>query len=217
MTRLVISSLGFLLAFSCTQKQDQTIALSKEPYEGFWASTQIVYTFKKDGSFTFETDGHYGSVKNEGTYAILDSVLLLNPTTDAQLYHGVLKTRLKLMPDGCLRDYNNYHYCHSIELINESNRRINEFSNQAIKVLDTFTVIHRLKKQYNPEIGDEPPSFSYEGILLVDAQEYHVFDLGVYNDNDYPFYRRLGTYLVDPKTMIPYQLQSADSLIQMHP
>ncbi|MFM7852561.1 MAG: hypothetical protein ACKO96_11755, partial [Flammeovirgaceae bacterium] len=52
----------------------------------------------------FYTEGRYGNNEFKGRYVISDSTVFLNPDTDWQTFDGVIKPRLRIMNNECLRE-----------------------------------------------------------------------------------------------------------------
>jgi hypothetical protein len=154
-----------------------------DKFNGFFAETEWTYEFKKDGTFKFYTEGHYGNNEFKGRYVISDSTVFLNPDTDWQTFDGVIKPRLRIMNKECLRDYDNNYYCKNYEIIDNLNNKEFEFQEKAISIIDTLSIVKREKErlltieQDNHSVLDGEPEIriSYTGIIVIDRKEFHQF------------------------------------------
>jgi len=86
-------------------------------FKGSWASTYWDYNFKKDGTFTFKSTGHFGYTITKGKYEIKGDTIVLNAKGERNKVPPALDIRNeKLIIDGdsCVIDYNlRYDYCNA--------------------------------------------------------------------------------------------------------
>ena len=176
-----------LLLLSCQQNDNKADFLDKE-YVGLWASTEWSYSFKKDGRFTFTSSGHYGNVAEEGKYAVIDDMILLNPDSDWHSLQGVLKPRLKLISSGCLRDYDGNYYCTDTDSTNYYIEQKYEFEEQVEGLLDKLPEVAHERKRLSYYMAKdsslEEPFIGFDKMLIVNNEEYYVFSLFQWNDKE---------------------------------
>lgn len=72
---LIILALTTLVSFTFI---DRDCLVIEGNYYGSWASTTWEYHFKKDQSFSFKSNGHFGNTNSYGNYSIKDDTLILN-------------------------------------------------------------------------------------------------------------------------------------------
>ena len=154
-----------------------------EKFNGYWASTEWIYEFNKDGTFKFIVNGHYDFSEYNGRYIISDSIIFLNPDTDWQVFHGVIKQKLKIIDSECLRDYDNNFYCKNHNIVGELSEKELEFQTKTIDILDTLSIVRQEKKRLSKyeqktAFGDDlEVKIRYSGIIVVKKQEFHLFQL----------------------------------------
>ena len=190
---------------SCNQDKNVELIIFDSLYQGLWAETMWEYRFKKDGTFIFKTQGHYDNSITTGTYAIKKKVLLLNPNSDWMTLDGVLKTRLKVISDECIRDFDNYYYCTSTDSINHyivSNYSYKEF---VFPIMDNLPIVKEAKSKINFKYDDYEPKMYYEGIIVDNSVELHRYSLVNFEEDDNRFYL---TLLVQKK---PFKIFEYDS------
>ena len=203
-----------IMILSCGEKHTY---IDKE-YEGFWAETDWHYDFNKDGTFTFKTVGHYGHVTQTGKYAIIDDKIVLSPNSDWQSLHGVLATRLKIVNEDCIRDYDNNYYCKDISKIDIIRENEFKFQDSVALILDTLDIVLHEKRRVNSRKTEEEKiklKIVFDKILLVNGEDYQVFSLyGIKERStmDYDEYTFLN-FLVKKQPFEIYQHHSSgDSL-----
>lgn len=161
-------------------------------YTGYWAETRFQYTFSLNNEFEFVTEGHFGNTTTHGKYTTIDSFILLQPYTDWAMNHGVLKNRLRLIFDvDCISDFDNNFYCKNIELLNEMSERNyvlqDIIENRLLELEEVKEIINKYPEysKYNPK----HPRFQYEGIVLVEKIELHLFLLCKSNEESNRLFR----------------------------
>lgn len=193
--------LGLLLSIiSC----DDRLNYFNKTYEGLWAETRWIYKFKKDGTFKFITEGHYDFSEHSGNYIIKDSIMFLNPDTDWPMLDGVLKTRLRIMSSDCIRDFDNNYYCMTTDSINEFIEQKYVFNEKAVEVIDNLNVVKDEKNRISSHHKGDSLEFSidYNGIIVVNRKEYHIFSLDRWTIEGS---RRYLTFLVTKRPFEVYQ------------
>ena len=138
------------------------------------------YEFKPNGQFTFRASGRYGNVVDSGFYLMKDSLIILSPRSDWHVIAGVLKTKLKIIDSGCLRDFSSNFYCISLDDINELNETEFSFQDSVETILDTMHVVRMEKKRIESKYKDPYIDIGYNGIIVVDNVEFHEFNLTNY-------------------------------------
>ena len=95
-----------ILLTSCTLKSGQTF---KKSFQGWWAMTNWIFDFNKDGVYKRTSDGHYGNTVVKGNYIIKgDTIILLNgyENTDGTINKTYLLDKDSMLIDLTLRyDY----------------------------------------------------------------------------------------------------------------
>ena len=166
-----------LIILSCGEKN--TSYIDKE-FEGYWADSGWHYDFDKDGTFTFKSDGHFGFTTQTGKYAIIDDVIVLVPNSDWVSRHGVLKERLKIFSEDCIRDFDNNFYCQDIEKVFSLRDREFEFQDSVVMILDSLSVAIDEKRRVNFRRAEGEKldlKIGFEQVFVVDQEEYYVFSL----------------------------------------
>ncbi|MCU0391549.1 MAG: hypothetical protein MUE81_10555 [Thermoflexibacter sp.] len=173
-----IHAILLLLFFSCKpQKEIRERDFINKEFNGFWGETSWTYKFSKDGTFTMKAEGHYDFSTYMGVYTVLDSLLLLVPEPDWQVFDGVLKTKLKITSSDCIRDFHDNFYCTSIDSINIHNDRKHEFHSSIITLIDSLPETIKAKKEALTRDSTVKFSTDYERIIVVNHLEYHAFSL----------------------------------------
>ena len=164
------------MMLSCGEKD----AYIDKEFEGFWAETGWYYDFNKDGTFTFKSEGHYGDVIQTGQYAILGDKILLSPNSDWEIIHGVLETRLKIVSEDCIRDYDNNYYCQDLDKMYLIRDKEFSFQDSVALILDSLDIVTREKRRVNFRATEEEKiklKIVFDKILVVDGEDYQVFSL----------------------------------------
>ncbi len=183
-----------VFAPSCNFKQNHI----SQRYEGMWAETLWVYDFRSDGKFNFKSEGHLGGEPNTGTYAIIDSLILLNPDTNWGRGTG-LSDRLKIINANCIRDFNNNFYCVIIDSINMLNEPEYKFQASVILIIKSLEIVKdeivRVQSVNTDKQNDyqEAPTIEYQGIIVINKKEFHEFDLMRYELPGEHYYLRFLT------------------------
>lgn len=218
MIRLGYGFLFVLFLFgSCKENK-----LSHSKYIGLWAETKFEYIFNSNNEFIFTTSGHFGQTKSFGKYAIIDSIVLLHSYTDWNLYHGVLKNRLIIKKEfECLQDLDNNYYCLDTEtlnfLIEQEEGVLGRIKKRLLEQEEVREIISKHTGQSESKI--DQPYFAYEGIVLIDNNQYHSFQLRKINHN--PDILRFFTniqnqnYLVNLKKNLIYKHHSRGDSISI--
>lgn len=176
---------AFLFFISCKpQKQSSKIDFIGKEFHGFWAETSWKYKFAKDGSFTFKCEGHYDFNTYKGIYTVLDSIILLIPDSDWQVFDGVLETKLRIMSNECIRDFNDNFYCTSTDSINFYNDKKYEFQEKMMALLDSLPETKSAKKEALSRDSTVKFRYGYNRIIVVNKIEYHAFDLDKMYEDD---------------------------------
>ncbi|NOT76649.1 MAG: hypothetical protein HOP08_17095 [Cyclobacteriaceae bacterium] len=175
-------SIGLILILlsSCKEKGQ---FLDKK-YEGFWAGTYWTYEFKKNGRFIFKSEGHYGNVEDSGFYFVGDSLILLNPSTDFYALDEALKTRLKIINNSCIRDFDSNYYCVVVDTIVRLSELELTFQNRVIEIVDTLQIVKDEKERVASYYHDKEElkfKVMYDGIIVIDNLEFHSFNLYRYD------------------------------------
>ncbi len=199
--------LALFLLSSC--KEDK---LSRSKYIGFWAETQFVYIFKSNNEFIFSTEGHFGNTKSYGKYSIIDSIVLLHSYTDWGLFHGVLKNRLIIKKElECLQDFDNNYYCLDTQVLNFVIEKESDLMEKIKEILLDQEEVRKIISKFSDH--SKPINihslFAYEGIVLIDNNQYHSFQLRKINDdpNIYRYFTNIQNqyYLVNLKENLIYK------------
>lgn len=177
---LIVVILG--LPFGCT-KSSGTCEPIHAKYEGYWAETLWTYDFEPNGNFIFRASGHYGNVVDSGTYLTGDNMIFLNPRSDWHVLAGVLKTRLKIIDSGCLRDFDSNYYCISIDDIDELSAKEFLFQDKVKTILDTTYLVRVEKERIEKRYKEPYIHIVYNGIIVIDGNEFHEFNLKSYTIN----------------------------------
>lgn len=183
-------ALLMLLFLSC-QPDKNSIS---EKYIGFFATTDFSYEFDENNNFVFETFGHLGNDTIYGKYAMVDSMLLLYPYTDSETWEGVFDRRFIIKSDfDYIRNFYFRPYIRDTyeeadgednydEIISKLNALrayhhgvLDSIENRLLE-LDEIVKITECYPNYKKDDVLESPHFSYEGIMLIDNQEYHQFE-----------------------------------------
>jgi len=205
MKKYLACILSLSLLFSCQQKPK----FLNNKYEGFWMETQWTYDFKPNGNFTFTSIGHFGNVVDSGFYLVKDSLIFLNPNNDWHVFDGVLRTRLKIINQNCLRDFDNNYYCLNPDSLNQLIDKEIAFQNMVISIVDTLSVVVAEKERIASHYSDPSEieiKIRYNGIIIIDGKEFHRFDLTSYNMVD----DRDLTYLVFLVSKKPFKIFKHD-------
>jgi hypothetical protein len=84
-------------------------------FVGRWASTEWIYVFDKDNTFTFNTSGHFGFTNTAGQYRLSgDTIFLKSFPKEQQKDSNFLQINETLIIDGdsCIIDLSlGYGYC----------------------------------------------------------------------------------------------------------
>lgn len=168
-----------LTLISCNSTdQSEKFTTFKKEFVGLWAETEWTYKFNEDGSFVFKSDGHYDISTDSGIYVLIDSLILLSPETDWKMYDGVLKTRLKIISDNCIRDFDDNYYCESTDSLNFHIDKEYEWQEQTKLILDSLPVVIKAKsKNENMDPNSFPDKFDFYKIIVIEGIEYYSFRL----------------------------------------
>lgn len=172
-----LTALAALLAFGCTTHSTQAPAYVDETFRGLWADTEFIYRFRSDGTFELETKGHYTFGKYPGTYFLLDSTFYLTASTEWQVFDGVLKERLTLVDNKCLRDRDFNFYCVSIDELNKRMEQQFSWQEEVTAKLDSLPIV-KAKRSEVSKPGEEfyqSARFHYNGVIKVNNQDLHNF------------------------------------------
>ena len=132
---------GLLIIFLITTLQGASNKNGIEgSYYGSWGQTNWEYHFNSNGTFTFESTGHFGNTLSSGNYYLSNDTLTLNSvesdTVDIEVYHKINNKIFLIDGDSCLIDpATGYDYCKThltiienkndtIFTINQSRKRI---------------------------------------------------------------------------------------------
>jgi hypothetical protein len=181
----------FFILVSCTISCSKS-KISGKKFTGYWAETKFEYLFKEKGNFIFKTEGHFGNTLSEGKYSMIDTVVLLYPFTDWNRFHGVLQTRLIYNDQiECLQDFDNRFYCQNIDSINTNILRVEKMNSKIINRLFKVKEVKEKQEEYKEEIKAESNflRFDYEGIILIDNNQFHSYQLKKKIDFEAPLYR----------------------------
>lgn len=85
-------------------------------YCGAWGKTTWEYDFKKDGSFSFQSSGHFGNTHSSGEYSIKGDTLILNSvlsdTIDEKGFYTIRNHQFLMDADSCIISLGTgYDYC----------------------------------------------------------------------------------------------------------
>jgi gamma-glutamylcyclotransferase (GGCT)/AIG2-like uncharacterized protein YtfP len=177
-------------------------------FEGLWAETFWTYEFKSDGTFKFITNGHYSDSEYSGDYIIKDSLIFLDADTDWPVLDGVLKTRLSIISENCLRDFDNNYYCVTIDSMNDFISKQYEFNERVIKLIDELEEVRDEKRRISTYDNGDHYKFriKYDGIIVIDKREYHCFN---FNQATFEDSRTFLTFLVTENPFEIYQHDNA--------
>jgi hypothetical protein len=166
-----------ILGLNCSNVNSSDPKFIDETFHGLWAETEFIYRFRSDGTFELETKGHYSFDKYPGTYFLLDNILYLTARTEWQVFDGVLKERLKLIDNKCLRDRDSNFYCVSIDELNERMDQQFSWEEEVTAILDSLPVVKekRAKITLPDEEFYERARFRCNGIIKVNNQELYHF------------------------------------------
>src|SRR5690606_34359466 len=154
-------------------------------YEGYWAETLWTYEFKPDGKFIFTSEGHYGNVADYGVYLVQDSLLILTPRTDWRVLSGVLKTKLRIMSENCIRDFDSNFYCLPIDSTYRYTDEEFVFQDRVIGFMDTLQIVRKEKDRIaTNHLGHEAfdLEIDFDGIIMIDGKEFQAFHLSTYDN-----------------------------------
>jgi len=181
-----------VLMTSCTSnlKKDRMQTIDKT-FFGLWAETEWTYIFRKDGLFIFESNGHYGFAREMGSYIIVDSSIYLTPNSDWMLLDGVLKTKLKIIDERCIRDADNNFYCQKIEDTDKRAHAEYEFQQYAISIMDSLNCVMDCREEMIDHKDFNKAEIVYDRIFLINKEEFHKFDLVRYDLKGYSQWLRL--------------------------
>lgn len=181
-----------VLMTSCTsnEKKDRIQTIDKS-FFGMWDETEWTYIFRKDGLFVFEAKGHYGDAREMGTYFISDSSIYLTPNSDWLLLDGVLKTKLKIIDERCIRDVDNNFYCQEFEDLYKRANAEYEFQQYAISIMDSLNCVMDCKAEMIDHKNFKDAEIKYDRIFMINKEEFHKFDLVRYDSNGYCQWLRL--------------------------
>lgn len=194
------------ITICCTDKRDKCEFIDAK-YDGLWAETMWTYEFKPNGQFTFKASGHYGNVVDSGFYMIRDSIVLLSPRSDWQVVSGVLKTKLKIINSGCLRDFSGNFYCASIDDINELNDSEFGYRDSVEGILDTMHVVRIERERIESRYQEPHIDIVYNGIIVIENEEFHEFSL-----TNYTISTGLEVYLSFFATKKPFDIFEYDPM-----
>jgi hypothetical protein len=192
-----------MLLVSCKSENTNNKIVGKE-FFGYWADNLWTYHFKKDGTFVFSSKGHYTNAVEYGIYTIVDDFILLVPNTDWKVLDGVLKTKLKITSDECIRDFNDHYYCLTQDSVNYHTDLVENFQEKTISILDSLPSVRELKREIAINEAHENPvlMIAYTGILVIENIEFQSFAL----KNTHPSnHRSYSTYLVKKHPFEIYQ------------
>ncbi|MBL7793424.1 MAG: hypothetical protein JNK77_13930 [Saprospiraceae bacterium] len=183
MLKIECSIIIFLLTgmISCANEE---ISLA-ERYTGYWAETQFDYYFYPNNEFVFKTLGHFGNTTTEGKYAVIDSIILIYPYTDWNVAHGVLKNRLVIKSEnGCIRDYENNFYCENVDVLNKVSEEYFILLDSIKNRLFELDAVKEIMNQSpdSSRFDTKYPRFRYDGITLINNNEFHGFQLEEINE-----------------------------------
>lgn len=170
-----ILALLIILIISCNSHKESKWRLSfNKEYTGFWAETIWTYQFKRNGTFVFKSEGHYGTIEESGQYVILDSIILLNPKTDWQVYDGVLQTKFKITNNNCLRDYDNNSYCMSLDSLNFQINKKYEWEEKTEEIINNLPITIKVKGAVSDSSTFD---LQFNRIANIDFKEFYLFSL----------------------------------------
>ncbi|MBT31938.1 MAG: hypothetical protein CMO01_19950 [Thalassobius sp.] len=160
-----------------------------EQFHGFWAETEWLYQFNNDGTFKFSNDGHYGGSDVKGMYAVIDSIILLNPETDWVSSDGVLMPKLKIINSETLRDYFINFYCKDLDSLNYYNGNKYEVEDKIKELLSSIPECKsKIIELENNAIENEnlsEPQLEFDKIFKVNGEEFLSFNLYQFDEADY--------------------------------
>lgn len=135
--------------------------------------------FRPNGTFTFQSEGHYGNSIVEGIYVLSDSIVFINPETEWTVRHGALKTKLKIINAECVRDYDDNYYCTDMDSVNHHIDQEMAFQAKVIGILDRSSVVRNERQRLETKGLDDltDVALTYGGIIVIKSEEYHLFYL----------------------------------------
>ncbi len=181
-----------VLMISCSSNEkDGKLQTIDKSFFGMWAETEWTYIFRKDGLFIFESKGYYGNTREMGSYFIVDSSIYLTPNSDWLLLDGVLKTKLKIIDEHCIRDVDNNFYCQEFEDSDKRTHAEYEFQQYAISIMDSLNCVMDCKEEMIDHKDFKDAKIEYDRIFMINKEEFHKFDLVRYELNGYSQWLRL--------------------------
>jgi hypothetical protein len=177
-----IKYLGFVfLIAACTSRTAHIDGKFKESGPWYYRTFQ----FKKDGTFDFNNQlGFHKERTITGTYVISDNIIFLNPDTD--FLDQELKLKLRVIDSGCLRDYDNVFYSSDSLAGEKLTQAEYKFQEETTSILDTLREVQKEREYLDivnqkylnryPNIIVSDVSVDYQGIVVVDKRELHLFE-----------------------------------------
>lgn len=177
----------FTLFSSCQRESNYLDAT----YKGAWYDTWFDYTFKPNGTFIYNTRGHYGYTTTKGKYAIIDSVILLRPYTEGHLSKGGLIMTHK---NTCLYDSKKHYYCideeDSYTFEEEHRNKLEIITNRLLQLEDVKKTLSEYPTPQTYEEREYYPKFEFEETIWLDKRLYYRIKLKERNrasDYEYSF------------------------------
>ncbi|HFA51083.1 MAG TPA: hypothetical protein ENJ95_18885 [Bacteroidetes bacterium] len=100
--RIILSFIAAIIIPAC--KNNERGRRLNQKYISYWGETYWEYKFKKNGKFIWKAEGHYGNVKERGTYEIIEDTLYLFYTNNKLKKEGVLNHKYLIQGDSCILD-----------------------------------------------------------------------------------------------------------------
>ena len=158
-------------------REIQTPITIGKAYHAYWFETEWTYIFIDQEKFIFKCSGHIADDVQKGTYTIDGNIISLTSDSKLSGVEDLIQRRMIIVDNGCLKDFNNKHYCTDRERRQELAEREFQFEQEMIGLLDSLELVKKKRKEFDPTGELWQSGVEYDGIVMINKEEHHRFVL----------------------------------------